>query len=353
MTDLPELKATPDGAFRVLDLLEKGAYAPKIRKLPPLWCPEFRGDLANVVRTAVAPTWSEWSGVLTLPFGTPMVSLDVSGAYIAAASSAWFAHGQLEHTGPGQARWRHPSGDPMPGYYLIDRHYWGYSGDLASPLGHAALRRDTATAMRRIWVTAPTLVLLEQLVELGHWPDATVYDSWTGANRCRLNGDRKRPGWTDIIRDYRAHFIATGDTAAGEALKFGYSQAIEMLNTPPDPRGTPREERGKKNVAYRPDWYAAIHAQHHATLWRKMWHCVLAGSGPLSTGGVDEVVFTDLQLVKWLRHPKAPFSVDPSGTRLGTLKVKRVWKYSEPCPECGTHDHDRHATTCPKYTPEA
>lgn len=281
--------------YRALAMLE-GPYVPKLNGRAPYWRP----PVAKIDRVHTpAGSWAA-----EVEAGTPLVDLDTNGAYLAAASSADFAHGGLAHTGPLQ------QSEGNPGYYLIDAHPWQLSPHIVSPLGPTELPDQ-------VWVAEPILTLLQQLAGDGYWPQVTIHDSWTCHQSVRF---RK---WTDrISADRRAYLEAldadgTDEFAADmyESVKLGYSQAVQLMRGPAE--GDP-----VKSAVRRPDWYDTIHAQHWASRWRKAWNCHLAGHPAVYIGAVDELTFTVDSFNHLMMSAKPPFRMDGTGIRLGAFKVK-------------------------------
>lgn len=305
-------KPSKDGAIRVTDLFEKKGYAPVLRHLPPLWQLPVPAALRSAVHGALVPVLA-WRR--SIAEGTPMTDIDGTAAYVSAASSAQFAHGRLQPAGVGGAA------DPIrPGYYLVDAHHWG-AGAPGSPLGAADINSP------RVWVAAPTYGILRDLTrgsvwcEAGMWPDDTVYDSWQSETVCRFTR------WTNALRDIRAYAMEAGDGDVYEGLKLGYSQAVQMWGTPPDPKGTPREKCEKKNLAYRPDWAHTLRANHAANLWRRAYVATQANHPPVAVGGTghatDGLAFTTSDLTALLSRSKPPFRLDESRIALGTFHTVR------------------------------
>lgn len=304
------VKFTADGrTLMVTDLLEKKGYARVIRRQLPFWNPPVPAPARRLMGEAHVPNVS-WvrEGIRA---GAPLTDVDANAAFLSAASSATFAHGALEHTGP----WDDEA--PIkPGYYLVEPYAW--QGETpGSPLG--AQRLDGG----RIWVTHKTYRLLRDLChgstwcEPGLWPDATAYDSWTCESTMRLTM------WTDVLRDMRSMFISEGDREAYEALKLGYSQTFQMWITKPDPKGTPREKQQKHNAAYRPDWYHTLRSQWSANLWRAAYRSALAGHPPVQVGGrghvTDGMCYRTADLTAVLA--KGIIKLDATGRDLGTYKM--------------------------------
>lgn len=286
--------------YRALALLE-GPYAPKVGRREPFWRPRR----PKYTRSICTPAWS-WESVRKTESGQQLVDVDVNGAYLAAASSAIFAHGALEPTGPSPRI-------GAPGYYLIDAHPWA-GGGIVSPLG-------TAELPDRIWVAHPTMMLLSELAAEGYWPAVTIRDSYTASVPCRL---RK---WAERVRDDRAHALElirgshpdSPERSQAEqtyqAIKDGYSIAVQMM------LGKSEEGEHKARIL-RPDWYHTIHAQHAASTWRKAWRCVLHGNSPAAMGSVDELTFTAEDYDALITADV--LKIDQTGRQLGAFKVKAI-----------------------------
>lgn len=297
MTTADQPTDDPQG-YRAMNMLV--ALAPRIRGREPYWRPAT----PPMWREVHLPTWS-W----TRPDACtelPTVTLDVNAAFLAAASSAVFAHGALGHYWTGDYR--------VPGYYQITVHPWGVR-DIVSPLG------AQPAAGEKVWVAHPTLGLLEQLMTAGYWPDTTVHDAWTATETMRLRN------WTTAVKADRAAALdaraaalpGTPEHDAAQArydeIKDGYSIAVQLLRGP--------AEGGKtKSKVRRPDWYATVHAQHAASTWRKAWSSVLAGHGPVAMGTVDEITWTVEDLAAIQMRSKPLFRLDDTAHDLGALKVK-------------------------------
>lgn len=311
--------------LRFADLLEKNeTYTPLRHHMPPLWdLTRAEGGLPSQLRGVIsvahvpAMNWGSKTAELDVPEGTPLVELDANGAFVAAASSARFAHCALEPTGPLDLS----SGGIPPGYMLVDAHPWQLAG-VGSPLGNMRPRLDDRG---RVWIPHTVYALLRDLVRGaswtpgGHWPDATVYNSWT-ADPVPFEK------WAAVIRDTRAAAKLGGDVAMGERIKTAYSQAVQMWAAPPDPKGTPPEKRTKKNKAYRPDWYAALRGQHFANMFRRTYTAaVVLNRPPLRVWETDRILFRDHDLLELLGTPKSPIRLDETGIQLGTFKRVKRW----------------------------
>lgn len=307
-------------SIRFADLLEKNrAYAPVKHHLPPMWDLTLvdggmPAALRGVVSVAHIPTmnWGPTDPEAEVPEGTPLVEVDANGAFVAAAASGTFAHCALEHTGPLDLT----TGQIPGGYMLVDAHQWQL-GCPGSPLGRNKPKVD---AHGRTWIPHTVYAVLRDLVHGaswtplgGHWPDATVYDSWT-ADVVRFEK------WSGVVRDTRA--AGKGDKAAEDRIKVAYSQAVQMWSTLPDPKGTPADKRKKNNKAYRPDWYAALRGQHFANMWRRAYQCSMLKHAPLRVWDTDRMLFEEHHLLALLGRETKPFPMrlDETGIALGTFK---------------------------------
>jgi hypothetical protein len=231
--------------FRALDAMIRD-YPPMLRCRTPYWRPEA----PTVARECRIPAWNwERSGMEDV---TDRVILDANGAFMAPLSGTELAHRELVRTGTEAGTYK-----PSPGYYRIEAHTWE-DRRLCSPLGTAPI---PPTARRRtplVWVAAPTIDLLHKLSLTGHWPEITVHDSWTGRDddRCRLKD------WAAYISQERADALHRGDRIRYQAIKDGYSIAIQMMLGPAEGKAAKAEIR-------RPDWYHAIRASTPPTCGAK------------------------------------------------------------------------------------
>lgn len=289
---------TDDGRFtyRAADMLT-GSHAPKIKGREPYWRP-VAPPICDQVRL---PRWAWERHDLAGHHPDDLISMDVNAAFLAACSSAQFAHGALSAD--------HWDGTlNKPGLYLVDVHPW-QEAEIVSPLGDQPLTDD------RAWVARPTAVLLDWLSLNGYWPQVTVHQAYTSKEACRLSR------WTTKIRDDRAAVLArrlAGDPAAEadyQAIKDGYSIAVEMMKGP-------AEGQPAKGSMRRPDWYLTVHAQHASSTWRKAWNTILAGHGPVAMGHVDEITWTMDDLRELQMRSEPVVRIDPTGVQIGALQVK-------------------------------
>ncbi|MBW5252036.1 hypothetical protein JGS39_24055 [Streptomyces sp. P01-B04] len=296
--------------YRALDLLTKGGYEPKVSSRGPFWRP----PVPKPSRYVHLPAW-DWESEGVAGPGDEMADADVSGAFVAALTSGTYAHGALTRTGPFHGL------KPAPGYYQILTPVWQLPS-IVSPLGSAELPDA-------VWIKHPTLDLLQQLATAGKLPDIEVKDSYTAKVSCRLRT------WGEKLRDDRAALLATRNaTAPGTVaraaadkayadFKDSYSIAIQMMAGKTD--DATGDLKTNKSEVLRPDWYHTIHAQHAATMWRKVFSAHEAGIFPYAMGSLDEVTYRQEDWDRIPTLPKPPFRIDETGVTLGSFKVKNQW----------------------------
>lgn len=281
---------TQPSRFRLLDMLTK-EYPPRVNGRVPFWRPP-----APKIATEVhEPMWS-WRAARRAEPGTRVVHLDANAAYLSAAATVEVAHDRLTRCP------RLTFEASRPGYWLIDvGHYrWPLGEQIMSPLG-------TGHVGERVWLTTPTVALLDQLHTSGHWRDIVVLDAWLG-HGCRLRS------WTEALRDLRRDIMTTGDAETYDRFKVGYSQAVTTMQV------------SNRSIIHRPDWASSIRAQHAANVWRKAWYARFAGYPLLGAGSVDELSFTEETLERLAQlvamGSRAPIRIDPTGVALGAFHVK-------------------------------
>lgn len=225
-----------------------------------------------------------------------VVWVDVNGSYLAPLSGTNLAHGQLTHT-------RDAPFTYLPGYYLIEVPVWEDTR-MPHPLG-------TAQYGRRVWVTAPVVSLLVDLWEEGYVQEPAILDSWTCGEKCRPTA------WAAWLRDHRAAALTAKDEETYEAVKYGYSMAMEMMIT------------GKQSKTHRPDWGHTIISQHAINSWRKGWKAAQLELGPVALGHRDELAFLPedweelKERARTYDDPKmVPLKIDESAYQLGAFKEK-------------------------------
>jgi hypothetical protein len=289
--------------FRALDGL-LGPYMPTLRKKGIKPRPLLHADPVPVEESVIVPGW-DWSREGAEHFDR--IALDANAAFISPLSGTEFAHNRLVHTGPQEF-------NKLPGYWLIDAHSWPDSR-IVSPLGQGIRARG------RIWLATPTVALLAQLYESGHWPDLTVHDSWTPEFGAKVRFKE----WAAWIRDSRAATFDPEDLEARQHIKDGYSAAVTMMGGLSETDRAEGTKRAKSKMR-RPDWKTTIRAQSWANMWRKAWNCVQAGVPVMGMRETDELIFAseDVDFLKALDpgDKRTPLRFDQSGLTLGTFKEK-------------------------------
>lgn len=234
------------------------------------------------------------------------VTLDRSGAYVAAASSVSVALGELVHTADANY-------DGRPGYYQVQAHPWLFGDSLPNPLGD--VRPDTV-----LWIPQPTMARLHELAEQGRYADATVLDSWTG-DPVRIRE------WAGYVNALRSHAIRNYGRADGPypMIKEGYSQALAMMKGSKNP-GRSREW-SEASTTRRPDIAHAIESLAAMTMHRWADDCaeVAPEFPPVMIRNTDELVIPReaLAIVTTTRtRGRKPLTLDPAGILLGSFKEK-------------------------------
>lgn len=291
--------------FPALKLMER--QTPPVRyNRPPYWRPPVPAAAEQVY----IPTWN-WTFPGDLTEDEPVTVLDVNAAYLSALGGVKVGHSHLQQTG----RLAHLPAlrEVAPGYYKITIPYWAFDYTLVHPLGDSA----RVTTEDSLWIAAPTLVLLLELIEanaLGHFD---IIDSYTAAAVTDFRT------WSERLRSLRNERLDAIDTAQTEvrrremldrydAFKQGYSAALSLMLT------------GEKCLTRRPDWAHAIYAQHAASTWRKAWKFTFTGHPVVAMGAVDEISIFSAHLADALMLPKPPFRYDATGRQVGALKPKKV-----------------------------
>jgi hypothetical protein len=299
--------------FPALKILERNpAYQPTRYNREPYWRP----PVTEPSKDCYIPTWN-WRSVNadTIPAGALAATLDVNGAFLGAMATVSIAHSHLAPTG--KIDWPMGPRDVQPGYYRIVVPYWAFSGTIVHPLGDSArLQTDVD-----VWVAAPTLVLLLELLEANALGDVAILDSYTA----NVATDLRK--WQGRLKEIRAGLLDDRDAehpdsipddcecpacSAYNAFKTGYSAALSMMLT------------GDKCATRRPDWSHTVYAAHAANQWRKAWRYTGTGHTLLAMGEVDTITVIAQDLPAALNRPKPPFRMDESGRALGAFKTKRT-----------------------------
>lgn len=289
-------------AFPALKVMERQAQPLKHGRAP-----YWRAPVTPASEAVYIPVWN-WSAPTDFPAGEQEIVLDTNGAYLSAMGGVDIAHSQLEHSGSFRDNPR--PREVGPGYYRIITPHWSFPGTIVSPLGDSA-RVQTED---QLWIKAPTLVLLLELEEAGHLGGLTITDSYTARIHTNFRSWATRLGSvrTECLdRIESAHTAEQAAAAADryDAFKTGYSMALSMMLT------------GKRCATHRPDWAHTVYAQHAASQWRKAWRYTF-GFPLVSMGHVDEIAILATDLHEALERPKPPFRYDPTGRKLGAMKIK-------------------------------
>jgi hypothetical protein len=302
MSDNPETTENPR-MFAALRLLEK-VVPPTFYGREPYW----RAPVRLAPEKVFIPGWTWSADYRELPEGEQPVTLDCNGAFMAALGSAPVAWGDLNNTGEMDA-WELDPRRVLPGYYLIDAFHWPFDATIVSPLGN----HTKLPAGARIWIAAPTLILLLELLQEGTIGGLTIHDSWTPK---RVTNFRDWNARLKVARNKLLDNIAKADTpediaAAKErykAFKEGYGAAFSMMLT------------GARCHTRRPDWAHQVYAQHAATSWRKAWRFSI-GAPLLAMGNTDALTVLEADLKRAVLSAKPPIKLDPTGRQLGYYKV--------------------------------
>lgn len=292
------------------------------RQLPPLRHgrqPYWRAPVPAPAAEAYVPVWN-WHTPHDVPEGTEVVTLDANAAYLGALGNVTIAHSQLERLGA----WENlpTPKQVVPGYYKISVPYWAFSGTCVHPLGDSAVLQEQDT----VWIAAPTLVLLVELLDTGHLGPFTILDSYTSAVPTSFTA------WADRLKSIRREIMDRRDQAhrgqtrpdkcecpacaAYDSFKTGYSLAFSMMLT------------GERCQTHRPDWAHTVYAEHAATQWRKAWRYTYTGRPLVRMGAVDEITVMAADLHTVLTRPRPPFRFDASGRAIGAFKPKETWTWT-------------------------
>jgi len=209
---------------------------------------------------------------------------DANRAYLSACTVAELPRYSLRGMGPVEF-------DPtMGGYWLVELPTWKYADQMPEPAGYKARGRTLGG-----WVTTPTLRLLAELTEAGHYGGFRIIDSYLSPSRRILRT------WASILEVACTHWTPIendpdGPAAIRATAKEAYREAIGLLGRP-------------GGLVYRPDWRHTIIATMRANLWRKVWKIGQEGDQwPISIT-VDSVAY----------HGSAPL---PVGPKLGQFKER-------------------------------
>lgn len=295
----PKFLDALEGAFAPLRVYDDAGHRSKHHMQP-----ELPGITFGGVQVVTGFAWQR-------PYSGRVAVLDRSGAWLAAMSSALVAHSGLANTGEIEY-------DGMPGYYQLIAHPWYESAVMPSPIGNV-------TTGEPVWLPAPTVHLLRDLVRQGRWPDVDVLDSYT-APGVRLTD------WTTLLKAVRAYAITTygRDSEQYDMVKRAIGQVTSLLLG---------EWDGSRRVWHclmrRADYTHTWQSQGSSTLWR--WHdaCrqVAPELPPVALQNTDELVvpYDAVEILTTTRRPGDldPMMIDPSGIKLGSFKIKSIEIWEE------------------------
>jgi hypothetical protein len=212
------------------------------------------------------------------------VAYDLNRAYLAAAGNALVARNDLQHVS-------RPEWQPRAaGYWLVELSPWQLADRMPDPAGYA----PRAGGIR--WLTTPTVRLLDELTDAGHYGGYSIHDAWIAP------GSRVTAGWASTLNGICQHWHAIPDDPDGPAAiraagKAAYRETIGLFDRP-------------GGMIYRPDWRHTIIATARVNLWRALWQLgERDGVWPLAVD-VDAAYY--------------PGPVDlPTGGQLGQFKLTR------------------------------
>lgn len=275
----------------------------------PMWAPVLPDCHEQVKR--IGYRWRR-------PYSGATVRLDKTGAWIAGCSSADVAHGDLVDT----------SGKPYrrrPGYYRVRWHRWEHGDVLPHPLGRDPYDDDEPL----MWVAEPAYRLLVDLVAGGRWPEAEAVSEWTG-EPVRLTA------WINHVRDVRAAVLAEHGRPSPQysAVKDDYGRTLSCWRGyMPQRKGAARDWYDDVKVRRR-DWAQTFETHAAVILWRWADEALVAGGpdgGAVAVERTDEMVLpaatfelltTQDRPARWPGNPRKRMEIDPTGSKLGTFKVK-------------------------------
>ncbi|NLU76657.1 AAA family ATPase [Streptomyces sp. HNM0575] len=201
-----------------------------------------------------------WKNMPLRTDATPreVTALDANAAYLAAFKTH-LPIGQLTHDAGG----RH---DPKKaGIHLVTPPAWNHE-DLPSPLGDRRTAGD-------VWITEPTLRLLQRCARDGLCDAPLIHESWTsGATENVLEKLRR------TLAQVRREAIEAGDEVTTEYLKAAYSKFISTMG-----------ESTYNREIRRPDWMHILRSQAFANLWLKARKAHQAGLTVVEVTGTDEL----------------------------------------------------------------
>lgn len=294
------LRAAEGDMDEAAALLSKGAIPDVMEMLDALRAngrydfTRYPGKLDVFARKAKGKPDQVWDGrpnwTAALPEGTPILALDVNGAYL----SAFNTHlpiGSLTHDTSGAF-------DPKrSGVYLVTPGKW-LREDLPNPIGN----RETPGAL---WVPRP---LLEKLLQLSREDDPMceapqIHEAYTsGSTEALLRPLR------ELLAQARDAAIAGGDDLTLNYVKDMYSKLVSTVG-----------DSGSNYQVKRPDWGHILRSRAYINLWGRARKLRDAGIALHRVAGTDEIHITEGD---WR-------SVFPEGRGLAQMKVKDTYRIGD------------------------
>jgi len=231
---------------------------------------------------------------------------DANADYLTAWTSARFARGLLQHTGPGGQR--HANGQPWAGYYLIGDIDWApevqYAIDMLPPIWGSRTPRPDGS----VWVTHVIVQLLDSMrwAEDYEPPTYRILDSYA----CEDSGQIAR-GWGDKLKaaliEAREEADRTKDAeliALAEALKQSYARGYPLM----------------ENAGFykRPDHVDTLIDQRWDSAYRRMFKAAWDGERYPLDVSADEITY----LWRDGDERNGPLG-EPDPRAFGRYKVKR------------------------------
>lgn len=204
-----------------------------------------------------------WKNTAVRTDATPheVTALDANAAYLAAFKTH-LPIGQLSRSDNGEH-------DPKrSGIHLITPPVWDHT-DLPSPLGN---RRKAG----EVWITEPTLRLLQRCARDGLCDPPAIRESWTSGSTENLLEKLRR-----TLAEVRREAIERDDHVTTEYLKAAYSKFISTMG-----------ESTYNREIRRPDWMHILRSQAFANLWLKARKAHQAGLDVVEVTGTDELHVT-------------------------------------------------------------
>lgn len=229
---------------------------------------------------------------------------DTNRAYLAGASVAQFARGTLAHTGPTA-----PFDRNHAGIWRVVVPTWNHR-NLPHPMGTNRRPGDD------VWVTTPTLELVEQLADEGLIEFPRILDSYTAPPTRNAKG-QKIPQTTRLLREWATKIDTFIQRCDLEQLDLEREKLTRAF------KGLYRESvnglwKTSKSQIFREDLYFTTDAMAGANLFRKVHLTQKAGGPvPIHIGDVDGVHFVSGKADPF-EDPLNRFRI---GDRLGQFSV--------------------------------